>query len=707
MMLCKYCESFDYDLMISEFGYRHYATYGDLEASAEQGCEVCSLVVRKVRLCGPKRNPEIWTGPVRCRYNRGRQFMSWACHRPLENIIICTDSGIGPSRASRSFYLQSTGDPLSHLIKPRIPSQDIFSDISIKQMKAWLARCQYEHTRCPNIENHPLPTRVIDVGSITKEPRLVCTNNALGTWTALSHCWGAIRPLVTEKNTLADHCASLPLSKLPPTFREALLITREIGIQYIWIDSLCILQDSREDWLKESAQMESVYRNAVVTILAEGVPDSSVEMASVSSRNKSFDFHIPTAGCHSSEQNAAGKIYFAEDENHQDYWDRGPLSERGWTLQEEILSPRILQFTKNLTFWRCVETRASEMFPDPGTELELNPSNVLSSYHAVIDGASKKSAQWSFSYDHNIMAYWYAGVVDAYMLRRVTFETDRLNAIGGIARALQPHFKQTLYLPSYHAGLWAHDMCRGLLWSPLHKKYQRGGTRYKQYVAPSWSWASLCFEAPPGERLSNRSIYRDLLGIDFIPLAVIQNVVIENENEDTFGKVESGRLDLCGQCCAICTCLVPLAFLDERTFEHTNTVSKPKEYLENHSSVVTGRNQAEDTASDKFFWDDCSLGRAAGEHDQFRMRNIGRSQCRQGAGIEHSEVLYVKLARFELRDYRYHPVVAGLILRERNTGTEMLYERVGRVLMTEKRAAYIDSVQSDEVRWPIRTITIV
>jgi hypothetical protein len=88
--------------------------------------------------------------------------------------------------------------------------------------------------------------------------------------------------------------------------------------------------------------MESVYRNAVVTISADAAPASSVGMASILSKNKICTSQIPSARCHRSEHNAAGNIYFGEDEN----WERGPLSESGWALQEEILSARILQFTK-------------------------------------------------------------------------------------------------------------------------------------------------------------------------------------------------------------------------------------------------------------------------------------------------------------------------------------------------------------------------
>jgi hypothetical protein len=230
-------------------------------------------------------------------------------------------------------------------------------------MKDWLSKCREGHQRCPQQKDFPLPTRVIDVGSTVSEPRLVITHRRPGRWTALSHCWGSDQPLKTEFNTLQSFCKSLPLSSLPPTFRDAVIITRALGIQYLWIDSLCILQDSTEDWLTESVTMGLVFKNAVVTIAADASPNSSVGIVGDPTEDRQSRTPLVRTRCRSPSRKLSGFLYF-EKESHKDYKDRGPLSQRGWVLQEEILSPRILQFTKDLTFWRCVETRANELFPE-------------------------------------------------------------------------------------------------------------------------------------------------------------------------------------------------------------------------------------------------------------------------------------------------------------------------------------------------------
>lgn len=109
-----------------------------------------------------------------------------------------------------------------------------------------------------------LPTRYLNVDS--NPPRLcVAEDGARGFYVALSHCWGKTQPLRTTSATIADRLISIPTADMPQTFRDAVLITRELGLEYLWIDSLCIVQDSQEDWEKESAKMGDIYRHLPAT----------------------------------------------------------------------------------------------------------------------------------------------------------------------------------------------------------------------------------------------------------------------------------------------------------------------------------------------------------------------------------------------------------------------------------------------------------
>lgn len=141
-------------------------------------------------------------------------------------------------------------------------------------MRNWIRKYGNEHSNCPKMTGHSLPTRVIEVGTESTAPRLVISDGQFGEWVALGHCWEKF--FRSEQNVahLKSVCTELPFPRLPATFRDAKLLTRGLGIPFLWIDVLCIIQDSRDDWLVESAKMDQVYKNAVVTIAAEAALES-------------------------------------------------------------------------------------------------------------------------------------------------------------------------------------------------------------------------------------------------------------------------------------------------------------------------------------------------------------------------------------------------------------------------------------------------
>ncbi|ORY09011.1 heterokaryon incompatibility protein-domain-containing protein, partial [Clohesyomyces aquaticus] len=124
-----------------------------------------------------------------------------------------------------------------------------------------------------------LPTRVIDVGTNADGAtvRLVETKRRRDHYIALSHCWGppTKRPLCTSKATFPQHLAGIHISSLPKTFRDAVAITRLLNLRYLWIDSLCIIQDDRNDWSMEAPRMGAFYSGAHLVIAASGARDST------------------------------------------------------------------------------------------------------------------------------------------------------------------------------------------------------------------------------------------------------------------------------------------------------------------------------------------------------------------------------------------------------------------------------------------------
>ena len=158
----------------------------------------------------------------------------------------------------------------------RFPSLECLSKQNVELIFKWLHDCDRTHIGCSVGEPPMLPTRVIDVGiafSESPKPYLLCSNGLEGRYVALSHCWGTPSAnnnpgFKTETHNYVMMHAGLVFESLPPLFRDAVVTTWKLGIRYLWIDSICIIQDSKDDWEAESAKMGAVYRNAYVTIAA-------------------------------------------------------------------------------------------------------------------------------------------------------------------------------------------------------------------------------------------------------------------------------------------------------------------------------------------------------------------------------------------------------------------------------------------------------
>lgn len=152
--------------------------------------------------------------------------------------------------------------------------------------------------------------------------------------------------------------ARIPMGELPPTFRDAIMITRRLGYQYIWIDSLCILQGSELDWQVESERMGYIYKHASLTLAAEAAEDSQGGIFE-STRKARASLKTIEVPYFRQDQTLPGKI-FVQKLLHSALEARGPLSHRAWTLQEDILSLRTIRFAAQQVWWRCREMQCNE-----------------------------------------------------------------------------------------------------------------------------------------------------------------------------------------------------------------------------------------------------------------------------------------------------------------------------------------------------------
>ena len=153
-------------------------------------------------------------------------------------------------------------------------SKDSSSDRCFNLAKNWLQKCQDNHEMCRAAQATSLPTRVIYLGKSDEELRLCITHGTSAKYATLSHCWGQITLPTLSMNNIQRLQLAIDFSVLPKSFQDAMTVTRRLGVQYLWIDSLCIIQDSAQDWEQESAKMADIYINAWFTIAATGAHDA-------------------------------------------------------------------------------------------------------------------------------------------------------------------------------------------------------------------------------------------------------------------------------------------------------------------------------------------------------------------------------------------------------------------------------------------------
>lgn len=367
--------------------------------------------------------------------------------------------------------------------------------------REWIRKCSETHSECQGMQDSWLPTRLLDIGTdkTTLNLRLIITEKEFDLldrrYLALSHCWGPKPKKYVAKTTKANlksRLKRIDSRKLSKTFQDALVITRELGLRYIWIDSLCIIQDEPKDFESESAKMSQVYSRSYCTISASGsvdghggcfIPRDSLHVRSctIIAEPGTHEWRSP----HRDPDKSEKIIIFP----HIPPWTKslsGPLSARAWTLQERELSPRILHYTKNRILWECKVSIASEDDPDhfypkskAATKSPLSPLRLL-------DGNLKAKP----TLPNEIYHKWYSMIED-YSSRSLTYKSDKLPAISGIAVA----FWELTSKDKYLAGLWNNDLLPGLSWFPdLSKERPQRPPVWPpgpiDPSIPSWSWAA-------------------------------------------------------------------------------------------------------------------------------------------------------------------------------------------------------------------------
>lgn len=347
-----------------------------------------------------------------------------------------------------------------------------------------MSKCLSSHQKCNQMQTvvPALPTRVIDIGSKdrTCPPRLhVATNNESGRYATLSHRWGSKETLRLEVNNVKNFKQEIPWERLPKTFQDAMEATRHLGIRYIWIDSLCIIQNSPNgsDWTAESAKMTSVYENSYVNLAAADALNST----------EGCFFDRNTSSIRPVRLEIESRYYYAAPSHRfADNVAQAPIYERGWVFQERTLAPRIVHFCTKQLYCECLESIASESFPT-GLPHCIEFKNLLacacsswrrtrppeSDIYKWIDGSSPSLNKYFES-----LLLWNKLVVQ-YQVLNLTFPHDKLVAISGLAKT-HSRFLKTKYL----AGMWLEHLPVQLLWYRPWAAIPEPFT-YNDYIASS------------------------------------------------------------------------------------------------------------------------------------------------------------------------------------------------------------------------------
>ncbi|KXJ88167.1 heterokaryon incompatibility protein-domain-containing protein [Microdochium bolleyi] len=423
-------------------------------------------------------------------------------------------------------------------------------------MDDWMSECLTEHNDCISTANGYRPTRLLKLGP-NEIFQLVngdeCPEDIR--YAALSYSWGP-RPAEEQLRLLATTWDYLhqeqPVASLPTTFRDAIKVARHFGVDHLWIDRLCIFQDSAQDWERESSRMHDVYQNAHFSIAALSARDADGGLfferdpASV----------VPSFVRIKTTPGGEEEAFMYRDEDGGSWkassWRGEPLTERSWVLQERLLAPRTLYFGSKQIFWECRERKRCEVNPlrcdeevvigyvaDSGrgsrfasTADALAPKSTRTPWKRLLDAREVRHTDDDLE---QVFLDWNATVM-SYAGLKLSFAKDKLVAISGIAQAMKSRLEALKPGPHrYLAGMWEESLLETLCW-------HAGGAakvRPAEYRAPSWSWASL-------DGLIG-SVGVTERGIDRAASVVrLMSAEVQGKTPNGMGEVESGEINLMG-----------------------------------------------------------------------------------------------------------------------------------------------------------------
>ncbi|KAI8630375.1 HET-domain-containing protein [Xylariaceae sp. FL1651] len=385
----------------------------------------------------------------------------------------------------------------------------------------WMSECRAnangEHSACRVGDASWYPTRLLDLSALEETGKVFLVVTEIlghsllcGEYITLSHCWGTwgtqALPVLTGSNIDARVNHGMELSKFPPTFKDAIEVAGWFNIKWLWIDSLCIIQDSREDWQREAPTMCDVYRNAMLNISANHAVDA---------RDGCFrDRYFATVDAFKLRLKPLLSTWWVSvDERNLFEWVKdAPSSQRAWIYQERHLARRVLHFTEEEVFWEC---RAAA--PSFRSETYPRGSPLRRDFLGQTKLGLQDRSTGSISDNPHLMLEW-DDACRGYSRRKLTYQANKLPALSGLPATLGP------------------GLPRALLWDVPTRERPRGRPAPTESGAPSWSWMSCTAPVNPST-LENWYYIADVVTI----LADIQH-----KTNDQYGEIAKAHLHVYG-----------------------------------------------------------------------------------------------------------------------------------------------------------------
>ncbi|KAI1149182.1 heterokaryon incompatibility protein-domain-containing protein [Nemania diffusa] len=461
----------------------------------------------------------------------------------LEFIILDDQGHFSGSREYVTHYVQSrSNNTVQKWLRLHADAPGpILTPTTVSWIQSQLSSCQI-------CEEQPkddfIPTRLIRVDcnppSLVQmdKPTILAFSPEFIKYAALSYCWGppekAARQPKLEKKTIQDRMSGIPDTEMTSVLRDAITVCRALSIPFLWVDALCIIQDDPKDCERESSLMGQILLNACFTIAAwssgscsEGFLDRHSEALIVPFRS-SIGPDIHGTCCLTTGMDDEADRFLMIDYLHS------KSIERGWILQEEIMSKKILAFGHLRLHLLCGH-QGQTQYEEP-----VHGSVLFSNYYTLSNFGPESG------YD-----LWYRHIASQYSSRLLSRTSDRFPAISGLASFFGAKLED-----EYVAGIWRKELHKGLWWS---KEPDGKGLTLKEllndisnptpYVAPSWSWASRGFQIGFGDR--NFSIFRDFESQYWRQEFEHATPHIVLAGTDPYGQLSSAELQITTRVCNV------------------------------------------------------------------------------------------------------------------------------------------------------------